>query len=152
DSVEVRVSAHVKSFDVPANNPGENSFSDVDDLLSGMAADRAEADQVGIHMSASVAFDRMRLKMFADDQGLNLSQLKRAKHASQAGHTPPIAARLSQSLLSALAAAIILPLIGDRLGLRANVIPCGVGEVRVKPPDQRLRDIGMQMILEHRYQ
>src|SRR5262249_48753493 len=127
-------------------------LSHVDDFLSGVAADGAEADQMSIHVSAGIAFDRMGLKMLADDQRLNLSQLERAKHSSQTSYTAPIAACLCQGLLDALTLAITLPLIGDGPSLCANVIPRGVGKVGVKTTDQRLRDIGRQLIFEHGYQ
>ena len=60
---------------------GKDRLSNVDNLLRGTAADRAITHQVRVDVTTPSALDRMSLEIFTDEQGLNLSQFKRAQDA-----------------------------------------------------------------------
>src|SRR5882672_7986654 len=92
DLVELRRIFHIEHFNIAADNPGQNRFSDVDDFAGGLAADWAEADEVGIEMPAAGTLDCMGEKVFSDQHSLDFAQFKRPQHTAQSGDAAGIAA------------------------------------------------------------
>src|SRR6266568_3635269 len=94
--VEFRIIFHVEGFDVTADDPRKNGLAHVHHFLRGPATSRTEADEVGIDVPASAAFDGVRLQIFADQKRLHLSELDRAQHAAQSRDSSSITPRATQ--------------------------------------------------------
>src|SRR5204862_8149334 len=76
DFIELRIVFHIKGFDVPTHDPGQDGLADVYDFLCSSATDGAETNQVCIDMAATGAFHGVPLKVVADEKGLHLSQFQ----------------------------------------------------------------------------
>ena len=103
---------------------------------------------MGVDVAASGAFDRVRLQVFTEQQGLHFAEFQGTQYAPQAGDAAPVAARLAQSLGDEVAAAVALPPILNLLRVGANLVAGHVAQIRVEAADQGLADIGMQLGFE----
>jgi hypothetical protein len=80
--VEFRIILYVERFDVAANHPGQNGFTDINDLLRGSPTGGTIADQMGVDVTASSALDRVSLQILSDQKSLDLAQFQRTQHAA----------------------------------------------------------------------
>ena len=133
------------------DHPGQNRFAHINDFASGAAAHRTEADQVRVKVAASGTFDRVCLKVFADQQGLHFSHFQRPQHTPQSRDARGRCCAPGSAGFDAVrGGGRSCQSLENLLRLRANFVSADVSHVGMKIDRAAPDYVGMQLRLELR--
>jgi hypothetical protein len=120
--IQCRFVLDEKQFNAAADRGGDDGFANIFQFPGSTATERTIADHMGVEMTATAAFDRVRRIAVGDQQSLYFAHFKGTQHPSQTGYAVSVTPGLTERFIDQA-----MPMLVERLfqyvrGLLANLL------------------------------